>query len=316
MTLDLGVNGIASGAFYAMVALGFALIYRPTGHLHIAYGSVAVFSGYVFVDATARYGLSLVPAFVVTLAIAALVAPLLERVFYRGLGHNELAVLLTSFGLVLAIENLFLLRWGPSILYSTVGFDGSVLEIGPASISRVRAALVVAAVVVVGLTTFVVRCTRLGRALRAMAVDPEMALITGIPVRRLTSVSYLIGSVIAAAAVVLSTIDVGVRTGGGIDIVLLAFVGSVLFGDRVLAAALGGFVLGMVTSLGLIYVPSDLQTLYTYLGLVVVLFLRAKAPQLLVQAVRRIIRRRRKVGSALPAGPVEAVAPRFEEVTS
>jgi branched-subunit amino acid ABC-type transport system permease component len=273
---DLTIAGLGSGGLYCLLATGFALIYRPTHQLHIAYGVVALTGGYLFGSLTTSAGLPLVLALPLAVLIGAALGSLVEALLYRPLIASPLSVLLTSFGVVYVGQNLLQWVYGPGSVRPDVSDRWSdTVDVGIGQMSWIQIMLFGCAVVVAAAIMLALQRTSLGRALRALSIDREMAEVTGLPVKGLTTLCYALGSGISTLAVCIRAMDVGVSPTGSVSLVLTAFVGAVVFGQRLILAPVGGFAVGFLITALLYFVSGEYQTTSVYVCLIVLLFGRA-----------------------------------------
>jgi branched-chain amino acid transport system permease protein len=290
------VLGVAQGAIYALIALGYTLVYGILRMINFAHGEVfmfGAFTAYFFADAYAASGFlddhpipALVILLVIAMAASVLVAVLLERVAYRPLRNApRLVPLITAIGASLFLQNTARGLFGPQ----TRGFrkpeilQGNWLIFG-VDIRRMQVlVLVTVALVVLALSLFVAR-TRTGKSMRAVAEDSEIASLMGIRVDRVVVTTFAIGGLLAGIAALLYALTfeqvnffMGFRPG------IAAFTAAVLGGiGSISGAALGGLSLGLLQSLGPSLIltgygvpsPFQLKDAFTFLVLVLVLIFR------------------------------------------
>jgi branched-chain amino acid transport system permease protein len=290
------VDGIAQGAIYALIALGYTLVYGILRMINFAHGEVVMagaFAGFFFVDAYAASGLlnrhPIVAMLLVTLAaiiVSTGVAVLLERIAYRPLRDApRLVPLITAIGASLFLQAAFRGFFGPQargfpqpeILAGRVQFLGL-------DVPKVRLLVFVVAILCMILLQVFVARTRTGRSMRAVAQDREIASLMGIDVDRVITITFAIGGILAGIAGVLFAatfqqvrFDMGFKPG------IAAFTAAVLGGiGSIGGAAVGGFLLGLLQALGPALLlsgfgipsPFSLKDAFTFLVLVLVLVFR------------------------------------------
>jgi branched-chain amino acid transport system permease protein len=293
---DFLVLGVAQGAIYALIALGYTLVYGILRMINFAHGEVfmlGAFAAYFFADAYASTGFldrhplpALAVLFAVAMAASVGVAVLLERVAYRPLrGAPRLVPLITAIGASLFLQNTARGFFGPQ----TRGFrkpeilQGNWTILGT-DMPRIRVVVfLTAAVAVIALTLFVAK-TKTGKSMRAVAEDAEIASLMGIKVDRVVVTTFAIGGLLAGIAAVLFSLTFeGVNFSMGFRPGIAAFTAAVLGGiGSISGAAIGGLSLGVLQALGpsLIltgyHVPSpfQLKDAFTFLVLVLVLIFR------------------------------------------
>jgi branched-chain amino acid transport system permease protein len=257
------VNALTVGAIYALVALGYTMVYGIIELINFAHGDVFMVGGFVslFVltnilgqeGSAASLGqivFELTLAFALTMTIVGVLGVLIERFAYRPLRNApRLAPLITAIGISFILQNLVQIIYGPSpvntpqIIPPTARVDIAGVSIGWINIFIIATAIVL----MIGLQLFVSR-TKMGRAMRSTASDREAAALMGVDINRTIAVTFLIGSALAGAAGVVQGLYFGnIQFTLGFQSGLKAFTAAVLGGIGNLAgAAIGGFFIGFV----------------------------------------------------------------------
>jgi branched-chain amino acid transport system permease protein len=267
------VNGLTLGAVYAIVALGYTMVYGIIQLINFAHGEVVMIGAMVaftVINALAAGGL---PPLLVVLVGAAcaipvcmLVAYAVERLAYRPLrGAPRLAPLITAIGVSIILQHLAMLVWSRNVLafpqiipLTTYGFLG-------ATVTGVQLAIVGLCFAMMGALALLVYRTRLGTAMRATAQNPQVAKLMGVDVNRVIAATFVIGAALAAVAGVMVGTYYGVAqyTMGSV-LGMKAFAAAVLGGiGNIPGAMLGGLLLGVVEALGAGYI-GDLTDLCRY----------------------------------------------------
>ena len=268
LILQLLATGVVVGALYALCALGWGLIYGTTLHFHIAHGAVFTLAAY-FAYAGQRYlGLPLLVSSAVAVVAAALVGLLIDLALYQQLearGAIRTTVFISSLGLLIVVENLIALVFGPDPLRMDVGPLANALQLGPVFVTWLHVITVGLALVgYVVLMLFLTR-TRAGQAVRAVSSSPEMARTVGIDLRRIQWLTYALGSAVSAPAGILVAMDVGAEPYRGTQFVLVASVGVILGGiGSIPGAMLGGVFVGLLENLGVWQIPSEWQSAISF----------------------------------------------------
>ncbi|MBI2312816.1 MAG: branched-chain amino acid ABC transporter permease [Betaproteobacteria bacterium] len=260
------INGLTAGSVYAVVALGYTMVYGIIQLINFAHGEVVMIGAMVAFSvimalAGAQPGL---PPVVIVLAGVAAAVPvcmavgyLLERLAYRPLRHApRLAPLITAIGMSIVLQHLALLIWSRDPIAFPQIIPLQVFEIGGAAITGVQIAIMLVSVVMMaGLSAMIYR-TRLGAAMRATAENPHVASLMGVDIDRVIAVTFLIGAALAAVAGVMVGTYYGIaHYTMGATLGLKAFSAAVLGGIGNMAGAmLGGLLLGVVEALGAGYV--------------------------------------------------------------
>jgi branched-chain amino acid transport system permease protein len=286
------LNGLVLGSVYALVALGYTMVYGILQLINFAHGDVLMVGAMVavwMVPYLLGTGLSGPLVLVIALAAAILVCvPLslfIERVAYRPLRNApRLAPLITAIGVSIMIQTLAMIIWSPNPRVFPDLLPTTPIEIGGALLAPKQALiLVVSAVMMVGLMMLVNR-TKLGRAMRATAENPRIAGLMGVNANLVIAATFAIGAALAAVAGVLVAMNYNIaQFSMGFIPGLKAFTAAVLGGIGNLAGAVvGGLLLGIIESLGAGYIGdltggflgSHYQDIFAFVVLIVVLVFR------------------------------------------
>lgn len=260
------INGLTTGSVYAIVALGYTMVYGVIQLINLAHGEVVMIGAMVafsVIMAVVGMGLPLPPALIVLLGVLAAIPVCmaigytLERVAYRPLRHApRLAPLITAIGMSIILQHLALLIWGRDPRAFPQILENASYSVGGAAISTVQIAIILMSVILMaGLTWFVYR-TRFGIAIRATAEDVRVAALMGVDANRVIAATFVIGAGLGAIAGVMVGTYYGIaHYTMGFTLGLKAFSAAVLGGIGNLAGAmLGGIVLGLVEALGTGYI--------------------------------------------------------------
>jgi branched-chain amino acid transport system permease protein len=285
-------NGLTLGSIYALVALGYTMVYGILGLINFAHGEVVMIgalSALAVMRPLEASGLPGPVIFLIALAIAAIVCMALgftiERVAYRPLRNApRLAPLITAIGVSIVLQQLAMLIWGRNYFSVPSLLPAAPYEVLGAQITELQLIIMaVAAATMAGLVLLVNR-TRLGRAMRATAENPAIAGLMGVDANRIVSLTFVIGSALAALAGVLVSANYGIaHYHMGFILGLKAFTAAVLGGIGNLAGAmLGGVLLGLIEALGAGYIGdftggvlgSNYQDVFAFFVLIVVLIFR------------------------------------------
>jgi branched-chain amino acid transport system permease protein len=277
LLLQLLVNGLVNGSHYALLGIGFGLIFATTKLVHFAYGPIYAATAYVCWWATAVLGLPLAAAMPLAVAAAAFFGVLSYVIVYRPLqarSQSGLVPLIASLGLYTVIENLLGIVFGTGVK-SVTGVSSSVYFLGPVFITSFQLLQIGALAVVGGGLAVFLRYTRYGQAILAMTDSAEMAQIVGIDTRRLAILVFAIGSAIAAVPAILILLKDSASTHMGFSAVFLAFLAVVVGGIGSLRGAVaGGLLIGLVESAGLWKISTDWQSSIAFIILFLMIMLR------------------------------------------
>ncbi len=277
MFLQQLLNGLTTGSAYALIALGYTMIYGILGLINFAQGEIYMFGAFVAVLLLAGGQVHFVPACIAGMAAAALLGVALERVAFRPLrGCHPLVPLISAIGASIFLQSLALLLFGPNDRPFPVQFSFSSIQIAGATVSVLQVSLLAAALGFMGLLVAFVRYTRYGKAIVACALDRDTARLMGINVDRMVALTFLIGSALSGAAGIMMAIyynatypRMGLLPG------LKAFSAAILGGvGNIPGAILGGLLLGVAESLGAAYVSSGYKDAIAFAILILVLLVR------------------------------------------
>lgn len=284
------VSAIAAGAVYGLIAIGFSLTYRTTRALNFAQGDLAVFSGYVAYSLH-EMGLPLVMAFVGGILAAGGVAALLDRLVLRYLySRSLLFAILSTLGFSIALESAIQLVWGsiplvlPSIASQRAFMMGGI-AITPSAITIFTVALVAS----LG-TLWVIDTTKLGRAMRGCAQDPEVTSLLGVNPGMMYLAALVASGLLAGLGGVLITPVVGLIPARGLDLTIVGLLAAILGGLASLEGAIvGGMLVSVLITLTATYLSSGYANALAYLlmGLVVIVRVRGLFGDE-IEAVRRV----------------------------
>ena len=273
------INGISLGSVYAIIALGYTMVYGIAKMLNFAHGDVIMIGAYISFCVTQYLNL---PAWLSVLAamfVCTLLGMTIERLAYKPLrSAPSLAVLITAIGMSYFLQNLALLIWGsnPKSFTSIISFGPPRLFDGQLIISDVAIVTVLACILImIGLTWFTGK-TRVGKAMRAVSEDKGAAQLMGVNVNRTISVTFAIGSALAAIAGVLlcSAYPTLMPTTGSMP-GIKAFTAAVFGGiGSIPGAMLGGILLGIIEIFGKSYISTELGDAIVFAILIVILLVK------------------------------------------
>ena len=273
------INGISLGSIYAVIALGYTLVYGIAKMLNFAHGDVIMVGGYVIFTAMSSLKLSPILSVLLAMAACTLLGITIEKVAYKPLRQaTSLAVLITAIGVSYFLQNIALLVFGekPVTFKSVVNLPMISLFGGKIIIkSETTAAVIISILIVVGLSLFVNK-TRSGRAMQAVSEDKDAARLMGVNVNRTISLTFAIGSALAAVAGALlcSTYPVLSNTTGAMP-GIKAFVAAVFGGiGSIPGSMIGGILIGVIETLAKAYISSQLADAIVFAVLILVLIIK------------------------------------------
>lgn len=282
------INGVTLGSIYGLIAIGYTMVYGIIGMINFAHGDIYMVSAYlaaIFFALLTMLGidsvaLSLLITLIFTMAVTGLYGWYIERVAYRPLGKtNRLAPLITAIGVSLLLQNYVQLSQGPGAQGVPTVFPGAFrfgTEDAFFQIRYMDLLIIVSSLVAMGILTFVIKKTSLGRQCRAVEEDRKMATILGVNTNRIIPTVFVIGSMMAALAGELVTFNYGSFDFMiGFVLGIKAFSAAVLGGIGSLPGAmLGGLILGVLESVFSGFVSSDYKDVFSFSILVLVLIFK------------------------------------------
>jgi len=284
ITVQLLLNSLLSGLLYAVLALGFSIIYSATKVFHIAYGSFYTLTVYLYIAAIIFLGMIPISSLFVTLiAITAALAAtifachLAERFIYRPLAEKKastLVMFISSLGLYIILVNTIALLFGNETKVLNTTLEPSFLFAG-AIVTRIQIIqLIVSAVMIVGVLVLL-RKTSLGRHIRALSDNPVLLNVLGVNVKKVRAQVFMLGTFLAGLASMLRAFDVGVDPHVGLSVVLTAAVAVIIGGVGFhLGAVLGALLIGFTQNIVVWYTSAQWQEAVTFVVLIAVLLLR------------------------------------------
>ncbi len=286
------INGLVQGSVYALVALGYTMVYGILGLINFAHGEVVMVGAMLALSLlTALLSWGVPPILALPLSVGLAMAGCIalgysiERIAYRPLRHApRLAPLITAIGVSIVLQNLAMMIWGRQYHSFPPIFNSSSHVIGGAIINDIQIAIIILAVLIMAGLMMVVHRTRLGRAMRAVAENQHAAQLMGVDVNRVISVTFMLGSALAAIAGLMVSANYGLaHYYMGFLLGLKAFTAAVLGGiGNLRGAMVGGLLLGLIESLGTGYIGdftggflgSNYQDVFAFFVLIAVLVFR------------------------------------------
>jgi branched-chain amino acid transport system permease protein len=272
------ISGISLGSVYAIIALGYTMVYGIAKMLNFAHGDVIMVGGYISFCAMSYLGLPTVVAVLLAMVVCTVLGILIEGLAYKPLREaGSLAVLITAIGVSYFLQNAAQLIWSPTPKVYTPVVDGNLSLLGGRlSIPLVSLVTVASCIVImVALTLFTSR-SKMGKAMRACSEDKAAAQLMGINVNRTISMTFAIGSALAAVAGVLlcssyPTIQPTTGSMPGIKAFTAAVFGGI---GSIPGAFLGGILLGIIEAMAKAYISTNLANSIVFAVLIVVLLVR------------------------------------------
>ncbi|MCI8515867.1 MAG: branched-chain amino acid ABC transporter permease [Hungatella sp.] len=273
------ISGISLGSIYAIIALGYTMVYGIARMLNFAHGDIIMVGGFAVFTMVSTLGMAPMVGILTAVIVCTALGVTIEFVAYRPLrGASSLAVLITAIGVSYLLQNLALLIFGSNArqFTSVVTVPGLKLAGGRLAISgETIVTVAVCLVIMVSLTAFINK-TRIGQAMLAVSEDRGAATLMGINVNKTIAITFAIGSALAAiAGALLCSTYPSLTPYTGSMPGIKAFVAAVFGGiGSIPGALLGGIILGVVENLSKAYISSQLSDAIVFSMLIVILFVR------------------------------------------
>ena len=246
------INGVSLGSIYALIALGYTMIYGIIKLINFAHGDIYMIGAYFGFFATTQLGVGFIPAIIIAMAGAAVVGIIIERIAYRPMRNApRIAILITAIGVSFFLEYGMILLVSPQPRTFPAVFAPTVYHMGPLVANSQQLVILISALILMVALSYIVNSTKAGKAMRAVSFDADAARLMGINIDKVISMTFALGSALAAAGGVLvgvyyNSIDplMGMMPG------LKAFVAAVLGGiGSIPGAMMGGIILGVVEAM-------------------------------------------------------------------
>lgn len=273
------ISGISLGSVYAIIALGYTMVYGIAKMLNFAHGDIIMVGAYIAFIVSTNMGLSPIVAILAAVVGCTILGVLIERIAYKPLrGASSLSVLITAIGVSYFLQNSALLMFGADskTFTSLVNIPSVTIMNGEVIISGVTIVSIVASIIVILLLTVFINRTKTGQAMLAVSEDTGAATLMGIDVNKTIAITFAIGSALAGVAGVLlcSTYPVlSSQTGAmpGIKAFTAAVFGGI---GSIPGAMIGGMVMGVVENLSKAYISSQLSDAIVFALLIIILLVK------------------------------------------
>ncbi len=278
MLLAFLINGISLGSVYAIIALGYTMVYGIAKMLNFAHGDVIMIGGYIAFCSTSYLGLNPILSILFAIIVCTVLGITIEKLAYKPLRNaTSLAVLITAIGVSYFLQNSALLIWSsnPKSFPNMVSFVPT-LKLGTLAVSGTTMVTIAAGIIIMLVLTFFTERTKMGKAMRAVSEDKGAAELMGINVNRTISLTFAIGSGLAAIAGVLlcSAYPTLMPTTGAMP-GIKAFTAAVFGGiGSIPGAMLGGILLGIIEIFAKAYISTQLSDAIVFAVLIIVLIVK------------------------------------------
>ena len=276
MLISQLINGVVLGSVYALLSLGLTMIFGILGIVNFAQGELYMLGAFVGFLLIVIQKVPFLLALLISMLAMGMFGLLIERFPFRPIqGKADENMILATVGLSVFLMNGAILLFGADPRRVETPFSDLFIHLGAFSISMQRILVFTVTVVLIILLTFIIRKTKMGKAMRACQQDLNAAQIVGIDTKRVSMVTCFIGSALAAAAGVLIAPLFLVSPVMGLKVIAKAFVIVILGGlGNVAGAIMGGFIIGIAENLTAGFISSDLKDIVPFTILILILLLR------------------------------------------
>ena len=282
------INGLIAGTAYALIALGFSLIYSTTKFFHFAHGAVYSASAYAAFGLIAFCSLPFSLSISAAILFGAVLGMVIERLVYRPLrtaGSPPLVIIIASFGVYIVLQNVISMIFGDGVKTLRRGSPHEGLLLWGSRLTVPQLVSILTTVSLFAGTYVIVRYSRIGKILRAVANDPDLARVNGIETDRVIMCAFAAGSVLAAVAAILVSFDTDISPTMGMSALLMGVVATIVGGiGSIRGALLGGLFVGIIQHLGAWKLPAQWQD--TIVFSILILFLLARPQGILGKPLR------------------------------
>ena len=271
------INGLSLGSIYALVALGYTMVYGIIKLINFAHGDVYMIGAYTAFWVTTYMGFGFLPALITCMVVCGILGMLIERIAYKPLrGAPRITALITAIGVSYVIEYTTQFFMGTSVKTFPQVLPNESFQFGSIRISYMQMVIFAITILLMFLLTFIVQKTKIGRAMRAVSADEDAARLMGINVDTTISITFLLGSALAGAAGLL----VGLYYNSATPLMgmipgLKAFIAAVFGGiGSIPGALIGGLFIGIAETMTVAYGSSLYRDAVVYAILIIVLIVK------------------------------------------
>ena len=272
------LNGIITGSIYALVALGFTIIYKTVKFFHFAHGVIYTIGAYLAYTFSVMMGINPVFAFILAVLLTGGIGTIADHLVYYPLRKKKapsLVFLIASFGLFIFLQNLIQLLYGAQLLTlrNTNVIEGH--HILGAIITDTQIIIITVTIILLVLLWLFIQKTQLGKAIRAVADDPIGASSIGIYPEKIILMAFFIGSSLAGVAGILTSLETNISPTMGLNAIFKGMVASIIGGiGSIEGAVFGGFFLGMIENISTFFIPAGYTDIISFLLLILFLLAR------------------------------------------
>ena len=278
MIFQFVLNGIIAGSIYALIAIGFTVIYRTVKFFHFSHGVVYTAGAYLAYTFFILLKINPVISFFLSIIIAGILGIAIDRFVYyplRQKNASNLIFLLASFGVFIFLQNLIQLIYRTQILTIRTGPIKEGHHFLGAVITDIQILILVASIALMILVWIFIQKTKIGKAMRAVADDPMAANVVGINPEKIIMYSFFAGSALAGAAGILISFETNIEPTMGFNALLKGIIAAIIGGiGSIPGAVLGGFFLGLVENFGIWKISAGWKDCIAFAILIIFLLVR------------------------------------------
>lgn len=283
MIQQLILNGVITGSIYALIAIGFTIIYKTVKFFHLAHGVVYTFGAYLAYSVISsnlfnNFKLKFFIGIITGIIGATILGVLIDRLVYLPLRKKKasnLIFLLASFGVFIFIQNLIQLIYGAQILTIRTGSIKEGRHFFGAVITDIQIIIIIVSFFLLIVSSLFIKKTRLGKAMRAVSDDPITASVVGINPEKTIFTSFIIGSSLAGIGGILISFETNIEPTMGFNAILKGIIASIIGGiGSIEGSVLGGFFLGLAENIGIWKIQAGWKDSISFLILIIFLLFK------------------------------------------
>ena len=276
--LQLIINGLIAGSIYAMAAAGFSLVYYVIKFQYFSHGAIMSIAAYLFFAFFTLMNVNYVAAALLSIIFSILAALIMNWLVYKPLRKRKatpVILLIASIVLLIFTSSLILAVFGSSTKIIALGKYNKTHSIGFMTITSLQISIILLALILFTVLWIIFKKTRLGKAMRALADNKDVAQIVGINPEKIYSYTFVIASVMGGVSGILIGLEQNLYPRMGILIIVKGFVSSVIGGlGSVPGAVIGGLFIGLAENLGIMFLPSSYKDVVSFTIMLIFLLFR------------------------------------------
>ena len=277
---QLVINSLVIGSIYALISCGFSLIYTTNKFMHFAHGSTIAFGGYMMFLFLSILNFPIAISAILTIIVTGALGFVSYRLVYLPLQKRKsstVIMLIASLSLLILIENIIQFAFGANVKTFTQFQSISSISFLGAYITPIQIIIVAVSLFLLVALLYFMKRTSMGKKIRAVADNKELASISGINSKRIADYSFIIGSMIAGVAGLLIAIEQSLLPSVGTKLIIKGFTGSIIGGiTSVPGSIIGSYLLGIIETTGTWFLPAEFKDALTFVILVIFLLFKPK----------------------------------------